>query len=85
MLSAHLCVPFGEMCSQVVDSELGGGILLSKLECFFAQSAHLLSDKRVANIFPFFRLFFHFLVSGFDMGILTKITFFYIPEFVVLG
>lgn len=29
--------------------------------------------------------FFHFLVSGFDMGILTKITFFYIPEFVVLG
>lgn len=61
MLSAHLCVPFGEMCSQVVDSELGGGggvLLLSKLECFFAQSAHLLSDKRVANIFPFFRFFF---------------------------
>lgn len=82
MLSAHLCVPFGEMCSQVVDTELGEGVLLlSKLECFFAQSAHLLSDKRV----PFFRLFFHFLVSGFDMGILTKITFFYIPEFVVWG
>lgn len=63
----------------------GGLVVVETGVCFFAQSAHLLSDERVANIFPFFRLIFHFLVSGFDMGILTKITLFYIPEFVVLG
>lgn len=61
MLSGHSCVPFGEMCSQVVHSELGeGGLFVAELEYFFAQSAHLLSDKRVANIFPFFRILFSF-------------------------
>lgn len=81
MLPGHLCVPFGEMSSQVVHSTQGEGALLPN----WSTSLHKVHISYQIKELQIFSHSSNFLFISLLVVILTKIMFFYVPEFVVLG